>query len=311
MAKQRIILIGGPTASGKSAMAMRIARQTNGMIVNADAMQIYAGLPILTAQPDAADRTEIPHRLYEVMDAAEASSAGKWLTLARAAIAEVWDAGRTPIVVGGTGMYFHALLGGLADIPPIPDAVRAEAQKLYEEWGEEKFRAELAERDAAAAGRIARNDRQRLIRAYEVLAHTGKTLSEWQDASRKRNGIPSPSWGGLGRGARGEIIPIQRHLIMPPREELYAACDKRFASMIERGAIEEVRDLMARNLPPSPGSGPGQALPAMKILGVREIAAHLRSETSLDTAIAKAQQATRNYAKRQVTWFRGRWNTPY
>ena len=274
-----LILIGGPTASGKSGLAMQIARQKNGCIINTDAMQIYAGLSILTAQPSARDKAEIPHLLYEVLDAAEASSAGKWLTLARAAIDEARQAGRTPILVGGTGMYFSSLLGGLADIPLIPDEARQEATKLYEAVGEENFRKQLAARDLESAARIARNDRQRLIRAYEVVTHTGKSLGAWYKQGQVENKF-STEW----------------HLLMPPREELYAACDKRFLTMIENGAIEEVQKLLARDL--------SSDLPAMKILGVREIGEYLRGETTLDAVITKAQQMTRNYAKRQMTWFR-------
>ena len=341
MSQPTIILIGGPTASGKSALAMRLAHENNGVIINADAMQVYRDLPILTAQPSDQDRAAIPHRLYEITDPATASSAGIWLTQARAAIADTVAEGRTPILVGGTGMYFHALLGGLADIPPIPDATRTAAQKLYDDLGEDKFRASLAQRDADAAQRIARNDRQRLVRAYEVVEHTGRTLGQWQEGARdegtenkhgelrkKHNEntarISSPSRGlgpirktsggrfsgteaegWLGWGAMTNemvsSITYQRHLLLPPRDQLYAVCDGRFLDMMKRGALDEVRALLARNLQPD--------LPAMKILGVPELAAHLRGELSLNDAIAKAQQHTRNYAKRQMTWFRNRWPT--
>ena len=282
METPRLILIGGPTASGKSAFAMTIARQVNGTIINADAMQVYAELPLLTAQPASQDRAEIPHLLYEVADAAEASSAGKWVVQAQATIAQTIAAGRTPILVGGTGLYFEALRGGLADIPPIPSEVRTAAEQSYLSQGEEQFRADLTKRDPESAARIARNDRQRLIRAYEVVVHTGKTLGEWQREGNSE---------GIGS--------YESHLLLPPRDELYASCNKRFLAMIEQGAMKEVEKLMARNLSP--------ALPAMKILGVRELAAALRGETSLEEAITKAQQMTRNYAKRQMTWFRNRW----
>ncbi|MGB9153081.1 MAG: tRNA (adenosine(37)-N6)-dimethylallyltransferase MiaA [Alphaproteobacteria bacterium] len=288
MSQERIILIGGPTASGKSALAMQVARQVKGSIINTDAMQVYAGMPLLTAQPDPKDRAEIPHLLYETTDAAEASSAGKWLAQAQAAIAQVWAAGRTPILVGGTGLYFEALRGGLTNIPNIPEDVRDAAEKLYTEQGEKTFRATLAACDPASAARIARNDRQRLIRAYAVIAHTGKSLGDWHKE-------------GSAASDYHDSEP-ETHLLLPPRDALYAACDARFLSMIERGAIEEVKNLMSRNLSPS--------LPAMKVLGVREIAAYLRGETSLADATAKAQQMTRNYAKRQMTWFRNRWKTP-
>jgi tRNA dimethylallyltransferase len=324
MLQQHIILVG-PTASGKSARAMELARAHKGSIINADAMQIYAGLPLLTAQPAPQDRAEIPHLLYEVTDAVEASSAGKWLAQAQTAIQQVLAEGRTPILVGGTGLYFEALRGGLAHIPAIPDAVRTKVENLYAEWGEEKFRTELAKYDAHSAARIARNDRQRLIRAYEVAIHTGKPLGEWH----KRSSPPPPlAGGGWGVGAFHknenlgtplDLMPppptparegrgsqynhanfkFETHLLLPPREELYANCDKRFLAMIDQGAIDEVKKLLARNLSTS--------LPAMKIIGVREIAGYLNGEMNRDDAIAKAQQMTRNYAKRQMTWFRNQW----
>lgn len=283
----RIVLIGGPTASGKSAYALRIAQEKNGSIINADAMQIYAGLPLLTAQPDAEAQAKIPHLLYETTDPSEASSAGRWLVQAKEAINQTWAAGKTPILVGGTGLYFKALIDGLSNIPSIPDDVRADVAKLYVDCGEEEFRARLAKLDPESALRLAPNDRQRLIRAYEVVAHTGKKLSDWHEAEKKKTDVAA------------EAYSPEYHLLSPPREELYAACDKRFLFMIEHGALDEVRKLMERNLSP--------ALPSMKILGVRELAAHLREETSLDDAIAKAQQLTRNYAKRQMTWFRNQW----
>lgn len=280
-----IVLIGGPTASGKSAFAARMAMERNGNIINADAMQVYAGLPVLTAQPSPEDRAKIPHLLYEITAPSEASSAGKWIALAEKAIQKTLSEGKTPILVGGTGLYFDALMGGLADIPPIPDSVRAEIINRYDTLGEEAFRAELAARDPESAAKIARNDKQRLIRAFEVHRHTGKTLGEWQ----KQN---APS-------ARN--YTAERHLLLPPREELYAACDNRFQAMMERGAVNEVERLLERKLSPD--------LPAMKILGVREIAAYLRGEINKEEAASKAQQMTRNYAKRQITWFRNKWET--
>jgi tRNA dimethylallyltransferase len=292
----KIILIAGPTASGKSALALEKARAENGVIINADAMQIYAGLPILTNQPTAAAQKEIPHELYAILDPSERSSAGKWRTLALAAIEKTLNAGHTPILVGGTGLYFKAFLGGLANIPEIPETVRAQSKNLYDELGQEKFRRELAKLDPVSAAHIARNDRQRLIRAYEVVVGTGRALGEWQKGS---------GFGGQGSGstffAEPRTLNPEPHLLFPPRDQLYAACNTRFAQMIHHGAIDEVRAFLTRNLDP--------ALPAMKTIGLREIAAHLRGEISIDAAIAKAQQATRNYAKRQVTWFRRQWKT--
>ncbi len=283
MLQASIVLIGGPTASGKSALALRLAREKNGNVINADAMQVYAELPVLTAQPGIKDKAEISHLLYEVMDPSESSSAGKWLALARTAIAKTRAEGRIPIVVGGTGLYFEALTKGLADIPSVPDNVRNEAQRLYADWGEEKFRSALARRDPDSAARIASNDKQRLIRAFEVVEHTGKTLGDWHKSG----------------GASGAENAVERRLVLPPRDKLYEACDRRFRNMIDGGALDEVRRLLERNLSPD--------LPAMKILGVREIAAFLRKEMSLEDAVSKAQQHTRNYAKRQMTWFRNRW----
>lgn len=278
MSQQKIILVAGPTASGKSALALDLAKKHNGTIINADAMQIYEGLPILSAQPSDDDQKTIPHELYGIMNPAEASSAGKWLSLATAAIKRA-AAGRTPILVGGTGLYFRALLGGLAEIPPIPPEVRVATQKLYDESGEETFRNLLKRLDPDSVANLARNDRQRLIRAYEVVTHTGKTLKQWH--------------------ANRAIAPkaaFEPHLLLPAREKLYAACDQRFEAMIKHGAIEEAKAFLARNLNPD--------LPAMKTIGIRELAAFLNGETPLEAAIAQAQQATRNYAKRQLTWFR-------
>jgi tRNA dimethylallyltransferase len=279
MNRPKIILIAGPTASGKSALALDIARRMNGTIINADAMQIYAGLPILTAQPGPEEQKEIPHKLYAVLDPGERSSAGIWRRMALQAIEKSVAIGRVPVLVGGTGLYFRALLGGLADIPDISDEVRAKTQNLYEELGEEKFRGELAKRDLESASRIARNDRQRLIRAYEVFEHSGQALSEWQ---KNKPGA--------------DEFTYDTHLLLPEREILYAACDARFSKMIERGALDETQRFMERKLDPES--------PAMKTLGLRELAAHQRGEVSLQEAIARAQQVTRNYAKRQVTWFK-------
>jgi tRNA dimethylallyltransferase len=283
MAIPKIILIAGPTGAGKSALALELAAKKHGIIINTDAMQIYAGLPILTNQPTADELKKAPHRLYAVLDPSESSSAGRWLELARAEIKEAIDDGMTPILVGGTGLYFKALLGGLADIPKVPDNVRAKAKKLYEEWGEEKFRRELAKLDPESASRLAKNDKQRSIRAYEVALHSGKPLSHWQKQ----------------RTSGADEFDIEPHLLMPDRDKVYAGCDARFLKMIERGAVEEVKAFLKKQLDPS--------LPAMKTIGLREIDAYLSGEISLDDAVAKAQQMTRNYAKRQMTWFRNQW----
>lgn len=284
MSQQKIILVAGPTASGKSALALQLAARHKGAVINADAMQVYDGLPLLSAQPLAAERAAAPHFLYGTFDPAAASSAGVWLAEAHKVIRAVIGTGWVPILTGGTGLYFRALFGGLAEIPPIPDEARAESTALYDELGEEKFRARLAELDAETEARLARNDRQRLIRAMEVALHTGQALSVWQ------------------KEGRAEMMPelqnasIETHVLTPERDALYAACDKRFRAMVDMGAVEEARMFLARGLSP--------ALPAMKTIGLRELGSFLNGEITLDDAIAKAQQATRNYAKRQLTWFR-------
>jgi tRNA dimethylallyltransferase len=305
MSQEKMILIAGPTASGKSAFALDLARRHDGVIINADAMQVYEGLPVLTAQPSAEDRMSSPHELYGCINPEENFSAGKWVTRAHESIRRTLRDKRLPIVVGGTGLYFRALLGGLAEIPPIPDQVRDDAQNLYDDIGEEKFRAALRKLDPLTAEKLARNDRQRLIRAYEVAKHTGKALGEWHALSASKVKFPSrlregnDAKGVMGVGGELAVsgtLTIEPHLILPPRDQLYAACDKRFTYMIEQGAVDEVRAFLQRGLNP--------ILPAMKTIGVREIGAYLAGAWTLDEAITKAQQMTRNYAKRQLTWFR-------
>jgi tRNA dimethylallyltransferase len=288
MPHPKLILIAGPTAAGKSARAQDIAQREKGVIINADAMQVYGGLPILTNQPDAKARQHVPHLLFGTVDPTQRFSVGKWRTAAIKAIGVALGKKETPILVGGTGLYFKALLEGLADIPDVPEDIRLKTEAHYTKVGEDTFRAELATLDPESVARIAKNDRQRLVRAFAVGAHTGKSLTYWQERDPE---IDLP-----------DDLAIEEHLLMPPREELYAACDKRFVEMIDQGAVDEVRTFLMRNLDPD--------LPVMKTIGLREIGAHVRNEISLAEAIAKAQQATRNYAKRQMTWFRGQGMAP-
>lgn len=277
----RIWLIAGPTASGKSALALRLAEATGGEIVNADALQLYADLRVLTARPDAAETARAPHHLFGTVDAADGWSVGRWQRAANAAIAEITARGRDAIVVGGTGLYFRALTHGLADIPEVPPDVRQASAADFDAMGEAAFRARLAGVDPAAAARIAPGDRQRLSRAWEVHAATGTALSDHHAAAT--GALPAGSWTAVA--------------LEPPRAALYARCDARLEAMVDLGALGEVRDLMARGLDP--------ALPVMKAVGLREFAAHLRGETALPAALAAAQQETRRYAKRQTTWMRG------
>jgi len=277
----RIWLIAGPTASGKSALALRLAAATGGEMVNADSMQLYAGLTVLTAAPGPQETAQAPHHLFGTVDPADGWSTGRWLRAAADVLAEIAARGRDAIVVGGTGLYFRALTVGLADVPPVPPFVRRASETEFTALGEGAFRDRLAKADPAAANRIAPGDRQRLVRAWEVYATTGRALSEWH-----ADGQPS-----LRPGAWTAVA------LEPPRAALYARCDARLAGMVEAGALDEVRALMARGLDPE--------LPAMKAVGVREFAAHLADETGLEAATAAAQQETRRYAKRQTTWMRG------
>lgn len=275
-----IELIAGPTASGKSALALMRARETGAVIVNADSQQLYADLRILSARPSVEDEAQAEHRLYGVADAAEAWSVGRWSRAVVPLLAELADAGRPALLVGGTGLYFTALTKGLADIPAIPAEVRNAAEAAFDIEGEAAFRRRLSALDPQAAQRIESGDRQRLIRAMAVADHTGRALSDWTADTTPL--LPPDSWTGT--------------VIEPDRETLYARCDRRVSLMIEQGALDEVRALVARGLDP--------ALPAMKAVGLRELAAHLNGETALAEAIDAARQATRNYAKRQLTWFR-------
>jgi tRNA dimethylallyltransferase len=277
----RIWLIAGPTASGKSALALRLARASGGEIVNADSMQLYAGLRVLTAGPSPEETAQAPHHLFGVADPADGWSTGRWLRAAVEALQGVARRGRPAIVVGGTGLYFRALTHGLAEVPEIPAEVRVAAEADYAALGEAAFRARLALQDPAAAARIAPGDRQRLVRAFEVAAATGVALSDWQ--AKGAPALAPGDWRGVA--------------LEPDRAALYARCDARLQAMVQGGAVEEVAALAARGLDP--------ALPAMKAVGLREIAACLRGETDLAQAVSAAQQETRRYAKRQLTWLRG------
>jgi tRNA dimethylallyltransferase len=274
-----VILIAGPTATGKSALALELAAAFGGTIINADALQVYRDLRILSARPAADAMALLPHRLYGFLDAGERGSVAAWRELALREIATAYAAGRLPIVVGGTGLYLHALRHGLAAIPAVAPAIRAEAAELYGKLGGAAFRERLAALDPAAAARLASGDRQRLTRAYEVASATGVTIGDWQ---RRAVSVPPYRFAAL--------------LLMPPKEQVYAACDARFRAMVAQGGLDEAAALGARRLSPD--------LPAMKAVGIPELLRHLRGEISLEEAILSAQRATRRYAKRQMTWFR-------
>lgn len=280
--KPRLALIAGPTASGKSDLAVRLAlaerrRGREAVVINADSAQVYADLAILSARPTDADMHDIPHRLFGAWDGAQSCSAADWADAARREIAAAHAMGALPILVGGTGLYIRTLLDGIAPIPAIDPAIRdaVRAMPVTQAW--EALQGEDPER----AARLAPADSTRIARALEVVRSTGRPLAAWQ-AERE---------GGIG-----DSVDLSAVVLMPERTWLYARCDRRFAAMWSDGAIEEVRALLARRLEPD--------LPVMRAIGVREIAAFLAGETSAESAIASGQQATRNYAKRQYTWLR-------
>ncbi len=276
-----VIVIAGPTASGKSALALDVAEEFGGIVVNADSMQVYRELRILTARPGDAALARAPHVLYGVLSVAERCSAARWRDMALAEIAAAHAAGKLPVLAGGTGLYLKALMEGLSEMPEIPKEVRAAARELFDRLGAADYHAELARRDPVMAERLDPADRQRLIRAWEVLEASGRSLADWQ--AEPRRGPPAE-------------LRFATVVLAPPRAALYATCDRRFAAMIEDGALDEARALTALDLAPD--------LPALKAVGVRELLAHIGGEISLDEAIAAARMATRRYAKRQMTWLR-------
>ena len=275
---KRVLLIAGPTASGKSAVALKLAERFGATIVNADAMQVYADLRVLTARPSAAEERRAPHRLFGEVDAAENFSAGRWLARAGEILA---DSQAPLIFVGGTGLYFRALTEGLSDIPRVPEAVRAAVRAEAEGQPTPALHARLVACDPATAARLRPSDRQRVLRALEVVAATGRPLVEFHGA-RQAPALPAGAWTGL--------------FLAPERPTLNARIEARFDEMLREGALDEVAALAARRLDP--------ALPAMRAHGVPHLIAHLEGRLSLDEARALALRDTRRYAKRQFTWAR-------
>ncbi|TNE36744.1 MAG: tRNA (adenosine(37)-N6)-dimethylallyltransferase MiaA [Alphaproteobacteria bacterium] len=281
------LLIAGPTASGKSALALALAKRYGGVIINADSMQVYRDLRVITARPSELEESEAPHRLYGHLDAAAPYSVGEWGIQALAEIEAARAAGALPIVVGGTGLYFSVLTDGLSPIPDVPGEVRSEVRALLEAEGVEAVLAQVREVDPQIAGQLKPTDRQRLARALEVFKATGRPLSDWQKEPR----VP------LFTGEVGQFV------LKPERDWLYERCDRRFDLMMEGGALNEVRALKNRQLPPD--------LPALKALGVPELSRYLDDEFTLEEARLRAKMQTRRYAKRQMTWFRNQmisWN---
>jgi tRNA dimethylallyltransferase len=273
------LIVAGPTASGKSALALMLAERLNGEIINADAMQCYRELRIITARPTPEDEARVPHALYGVRPAAEAGSVAWWRETALTEMARAHGANRLPILTGGTGLYFASLTKGLADIPDPGTAARDEARHLLKEAGPAALHARLAAVDPATAGRLRPSDSQRIARAWEVWRGTGRGLSAWQSGAA----TPAP-W---------RFAAVQ---LDPPRMELREAIRTRLAAMLRDGAIEEVRDLLGLDLDP--------ALPLMRAHGVPELAAYIRGDVTLEEATERIELATSRYTKRQATWFR-------
>ncbi len=283
--KRAVHIVCGPTASGKSSHALALAKNVNGVIINADALQIYSRLPLLTAQPSEQDRQEITHRLYGFVDPNMQMTAGAWRQMALIEIKSALEKNQTPILCGGTGFYIKSLIEGLSPIPEIPKHVRIVAEDLMDRLGAEKFHAALREKDPVMADRLHPNDRQRNLRAWEVLAHTGESLAEWQKLPKVE---PDSS------------LVFAITIILPDRDILYRNCDARLREMVKAGVIAEVNqlddDIMAGKVHID--------APVTHALGFTPLQQHVRGEIDLETAIILAQNETRHYAKRQTTWFR-------
>jgi tRNA dimethylallyltransferase len=280
-ATKRAVLIAGPTASGKSALALALAERLGGTVVNADSMQVYRNLRIITARPTEVEELAVPHFLYGHVDAAENYSVGRWCVNAGAALAELLGAGRLPILVGGTGLYFKTLTQGLAAIPPVPPDIRAAVRERLKTEGVASLHAELAHRDPASAQRLMPGDRSRIARALEVVLATGRPIGDWHREGMKPVLDPASA---------------VRIFLNSEREELYRRINERFDRMLVAGALDEVEALRRRNLDP--------LLPAMKAHGVPWLMRHLAGEISLSEAAEGGKRDTRRYTKRQATWFR-------
>lgn len=279
----KTLVIAGPTASGKSAVALALAERVGGAVINADSLQVYRDLRILSARPTAEEEARAPHRLYGYRDGATPCTAAGWAADAAAAVRDAAAAGQVPILVGGTGLYLSALMDGLSAVPPVPEASRAAAEALREAEGLAGLYAPLVKADPESAAVLEPANPQRMLRAYAVWHATGRTLRQWQ-----AGGLTSPL-------PEGRFLTVT---LLPERDLLYRACDRRFLEMMARGALEEVKTLLAKGYPDD--------ATVMKAVGVPELRAHLNGALTLDEAIALAQQHTRNYAKRQLTWLRRR-----
>ena len=286
------VLIAGPTASGKSALALALAQAAGGVVINTDSMQVYRDLRVLTARPTLEEEARVPHRLYGHVDAAVNCSAGAWVAAVAETLASVRAQGLRPIFVGGSGLYFKALTRGLSAVPPIPPEIRCEVRARLERDGVEALHTELMRRDPVSAERLNLRDRARIARALEVVEATGRSLLDWHRESQPP--LLSPG-------------TFRALFLVPERDALYARIDARFGAMLKAGALDEVARLAARRLDP--------LLPAMKAHGVPALIRHLNGEIALEEAAEIGRADTRHYAKRQFTWFRHQlpefeWVTP-
>lgn len=288
MSSPKIIIIAGPTASGKSGLALDMAQATDGIIINADSMQVYKDIPILAATPSLEDMNIVPHKLYSIYEASIRGNMVDWFELAKKEIEKSRTQNKTPIVVGGTGMYIETLTKGTTPIPETPATIRKEVDNILQEKGLTYLYQELSSIDSETAARLSPNDTTRIRRAIEVFKHTNVTMSEWQKVPLKQ--IFSSD----------ELVCIY---INPPRQDLDERCRLRFDMMMNSGALEEVEKLMARNL--------SDSLPAMRALGVQELKSYLKGECDINTAVEMAKLHTRQYAKRQSTWFNNRYNADF
>lgn len=276
-----IIIICGPTASGKTQLSLSLAQKHDSVIINADSMQLYKEIPIISAQPSAEEQKTAPHKLFGVVPIIETCSVAKWIDWACKGINRAHDSNKLPILVGGTGMYLSSLIEGLSEIPPIDEEIKKHSRQLLDSIGNQEFHKKLALTDAESAKKLNINDTHRLLRAYDVVLQTGKTLSHWQNKPKKRF---------------YDEDQFQCFFVNPPRETLYDNCNKRFDLMLSSGLMDEVKTIHKMDLSPD--------LTGMKALGLRELLAHLEGIMNYETAIEKAKIVTRRYAKRQITWFK-------
>ena len=287
--EEDVILIAGPTASGKSALAIKLALQCDAVIVNADSMQIYDGLRIITARPSLSEEAQCEHRMFGTVSPDQAYSVAKWLKDAKANLDEILSSNRKVIFVGGTGMYFSAMLDGLSPMPAIEPAIRDKWRAIYDGGGEGDLHEALIKLDPVMAEKLKPLDRQRITRALEVMESTGKSLAEWQNKA--------------AHSALLGDVSTRKLVILPERPLLHERINGRFLAMVEAGAVEEVAALLEMNL--------AENLPVMKAIGVRQLSAYLRDEISLEEAATLAQAASRQYAKRQYTWFRNQFSSDW